>query len=97
MIARLELAIKFKVEFNSVYSFALIVNQVNGNYIVANSFMASYFEKVKKLTKEFKKIDVKQFPRKHNWHVNALANITSLEANYLDRALIRNKHRKGRK
>lgn len=33
--------------------------------------------KVRKLTKEFKKIEVKQLPREHNCHINALANIAS--------------------
>lgn len=78
LIAGLELAIKFKAQVIMVYNdSALIINQVNGKYTATNPIMVVYLEKVKKLTKDFKKIKVKELLRVQNCHADAIVNIAS--------------------
>lgn len=70
------MAIKFKVKTVIVYTKStLIINKVNGTFIATNPIMTTYLEKIKQLTKKFKKIELKQLLREQNFHVDALANI----------------------
>lgn len=67
---------KFKAENISIFiDSALIVNQVNGNFTVANLVMAVYLKKVSQLIKEFKNLEIKQLLEEQNCHTDALANI----------------------
>lgn len=63
---------QFNVETIKIYSdLALRMNEVNGIFTATNPVMSAYLDKVKNLTKNFKKVEVKQLPREQNYHVRS--------------------------
>ncbi|GKB15777.1 reverse transcriptase domain-containing protein, partial [Tanacetum coccineum] len=55
----------------------LVANQVNGFYIAKEPAMIQYLEKVKTLSRSFKKFSIKQVPRSENKKADALRKIAS--------------------
>nr|GEX79219.1 reverse transcriptase domain-containing protein [Tanacetum cinerariifolium] len=66
----------------------LVANQVNGSYIVKDSGMMQYLEKVKTLASNFKKFSIKQVPRSENKKANALSKITSTSFDHLTKQVL---------
>ncbi|GJY13401.1 reverse transcriptase domain-containing protein [Tanacetum coccineum] len=66
----------------------LVANQVNGSYVVNESGMVQYLEKVKMLTSNFKEFSIKQVPRSENKKADALRKIASTSFAHLSKQVL---------
>ncbi|GJY79880.1 reverse transcriptase domain-containing protein, partial [Tanacetum coccineum] len=66
----------------------LVANQVNGSYIVKESGMVQYLDKVKTLAKSFKEFSIKQIPRSENKKADALSKIASTSFVHLNKQVL---------
>ncbi|GJU74210.1 reverse transcriptase domain-containing protein [Tanacetum coccineum] len=66
----------------------LVANQVNRTYVVKESDMVRYLEKVKALTCGFKAFTIKQIPRSENKKADALSKIASTSFAHLSKQVL---------
>ncbi|GJW40883.1 reverse transcriptase domain-containing protein [Tanacetum coccineum] len=66
----------------------LVVNQVNGSYIVKELGMIQYLEKVRALASNFIKFSIKQVPRSENKKADALSKIASTNFAHLTKQVL---------
>ncbi|GJV72000.1 reverse transcriptase domain-containing protein [Tanacetum coccineum] len=66
----------------------LVANQVNGSYVVKESGMVQYMEKVKTLASNFKEFSIKQVPQSENKKADALSKIASTSFAHLSKQVL---------
>ncbi|GJV28755.1 reverse transcriptase domain-containing protein [Tanacetum coccineum] len=83
--AGLILTIPEGVEFTYAMRFS---QPVNGSYVMKESGMVQYLEKVKTLTSNFKEFSIKQVPRSENKKADALSKIASTSFAHLSKQVL---------
>ena len=55
----------------------LVMNRVQGDYLVRDTRMADYLDEVKSMSQKIKSFTIRQIPREENRKADALANLAS--------------------
>ncbi|GJZ70426.1 reverse transcriptase domain-containing protein [Tanacetum coccineum] len=89
LIAGLRIAEKIIVQNLQVnVDSKLVANQVNGTYIVKETYMIKYLEKVKALASTFRAFSIKQVPRSKNKKADALSKMASTSIAHLSKQVL---------
>ncbi|MDI6703228.1 MAG: reverse transcriptase-like protein [bacterium] len=79
LILALQYAKRLESESLTIFSDSkLMVNQINGRYMVKNKALKRFYNEAKQLINEFSEFTLRYIPREHNKEANRLANQASL-------------------